>query len=512
MWNGRLDMRLHKSWIILLLMLLIWLMPASAQEEIVVTLPDMTIPVGESVTGVATITCPNDICNQLDITIHFDPALILMNIEDTGLGTYFSDRSDLRLLRNIIDNEEGTIRISTTGSTEPPPPDSNVILQLSVTALAVGDSPLTVEDLQLGSDVDPSTITIEDGNVAVIEIPTLHILRQLISRTGPGNQFAEAATLQPGDELKIIGTSPDGAWLLVVLPDETTVWTVGSGPFVEATGDLLSVPIVEETPTPLPTVTLVPTNTSTLKPTNTATNVPTDTPVPTDTSTPTDTPTATNTSTPSNTPTSTATATPIPVTGTANTNANIRSGDGTGFSVIGSLRRGQTIEIEGVSSRDPNWYAISLPNDRQGWIAAFVVNVEGDVDSLPEIDPPASSQSQRTQAAPQATRQPGQQPTQPPANDCSIFQPQSPLDGMANGITTFYWTLAPGGDDYWVSVFNESGQNVALASTGGVGTSVSIDTSSTAIGGGNLFGWEVTAFQNGQVLCTTRRVVIPRAA
>jgi uncharacterized protein YraI len=221
----------------------------------------------------------------------------------------------------------------------------------------------------------------------------------------------------------------------------------------------------------------------------------------------------TPTSTPSNTPSPTLTPTPAGVTATANTNANIRSGDGTGFAVIGSLTRGQTIQIEGRSSRDSGWFAIRLPNGRQGWIAAFVVTVvAGDSTSLPRIDPPASSSVQRTQQ-PQNTRQSPStgQPTQAPANDCSVFQPQSPLDGMANGVTTFYWTLMPGADDYWVSVFNENGQNVALASTGAVGTSVSIDTSVARIGAGTFFGWEVTAFRGGQPICTTRRIVIPRA-
>jgi hypothetical protein len=85
------------------------------------------------------------------------------------------------------------------------------------------------------------------------------------------------------------------------------------------------------------------------------------------------------------------------------------------------------------------------------------------------------------------------------------------LDGLANGVTTFYWTLVPGADDYWVSIFNQDGQNVALASTGAAGTSVSIDTSVANMGPGTTFGWEVTAFRAGQPICTTRRVVIPRA-
>lgn len=501
--------------IILLLLLTIGLSTAAAQEEIVVTLPEVTLPIGETTTVVGTIECPDVTCNSLDITLHFDPSIIEVNLNDTGIGTYFSDRTDMRLLRNVIDNEEGTVRITTSRSNEPPPLDSNVILQLSITALALGSSPLSVEDLQLGPNVESSAITIEEGSVTVTEgPPTLHVLRSITSRTGPGMQYDPAVMLQQDDDYEIVGTSPDGAWFALLLPDDTIVWVDSGSPFIEIMGDLLAIPILDELPTVqpptdkptfTPTVTLIPTNTAT------DTSVPTFTPSHTPTST--DTPTVTPTSTPTDTASPTPTPTPVTAIATANSNINIRSGDGTGFSVIGSLRRGQTIEIVGRSSRDSGWFAVSLADGRQGWIAEFVVTVtSGNVDDLPEIDPPASSPIQRTQQ-PQNTRQSqqGGQPTQLPANDCSTFQPQSPLDGLANGVTTFYWTLAPGGDDYWVSIFNESGQNVALASTGAVGTSVSIDTSVARIGAGTFFGWEVTAFRAGQPICTTRRVVIPRA-
>lgn len=482
-----------------------------AQEDIVVTLPEVTLAIGETTTIVGTIDCPEAECDRLDITLNFDPTIIEVNLNDSGIGTYFSDRTDIRLLRNIIDNEEGIVRITTSRSTQPPPLDSNVILQLSVTALALGESPLSVEEVQVGANVDSDTVTVEDGIITVIEgPPSLLVERVITTRTGPGIQFAAAVTLQPDDVFEIAGVSPDGAWFALIMPDDGIVWVDSGSPFIEITGDLLAIPILEDLPTPTEKPTATPT--VTLIPINTETNTPSPTATPSLTPTITDTPSVTPTSTATDTPSPTPTATPVTASATANTNANIRSGDGTGFSVIGSLRRGQTVEILGVSSRGNGWFVISLPDDREGWIADFVVTVTSDnIDELPEVDPPVSVQ--RTQA-PQNTRQQpqGGQPTQPPANDCSVFQPQSPLDGLANGITTFYWTLAPGADDYWVSVFNESGQNVALASTGAVGTSVSVDTSVANIGAGTFFGWEVTAFRQGQPLCTTRRVVIPRAA
>lgn len=493
---------------LVLFLLMIGLTSAIAQEEIVVTLPEVTVAIGETTTIASTIDCPEELCDRLDITLRFDPTIIEVNLNDSGIGTYFSDRPDIRLLRNIIDNEEGIVRITSSRSSQPPPPDSNVILQLSVTGLALGTSPLSIEEVQVGANVDSDSITVEEGSVTVVEgPPSLHVIRSITSRSGPGMIYDAAVTLQPDDVFEIVGISPDGAWFALVLPDDTMVWVDSGSRFIEVSGDLLTIPILEEAPTAIPTVTLVPTNTETFTPSPTST--------PSQTPTMTNTPSVTPTSTPTNTPSPTPTPTPVTARATANTNANIRSGDSTGFPVIGSLRRGQTVEIVGVSSRGTGWFVITLPDDRQGWVADFVVTItSGDIDELPEVDPPVATTVQRTQPprTQQQQQQGGGQPTQPPANDCSVFQPQSPLDGLANGVTTFYWTLVPGADDYWVSIFNEGGQNVALASTGAVGTSVSVDTSTGAIGEGTTFGWEVTAFQQGRPLCTTRRVVIPRAS
>jgi hypothetical protein len=490
-----------------------WLTNVSAQDDVVVSLPEVTIAIGETTTIVATIECPEAECDRLDITLHFDPAIIEVILNDSGIGTFYSDRTDIRLLRNIIDNEEGVVRITTSRSTQPPPLDSNVILQLSVTAIALGESPLSVENVLVGANVDSDTISVEEGSVTVIEgPPTLHVIRSITSRIGPGMQYETAVTLQSDEVFEIAGVSPDGAWLALRMPDEVIVWVDSGSPFIEISGDLLTIPILEDLPTPTEKPTATPT--VTLVPTTTDTNTPAPTNTPTSSPTITVTPSVTPTSTLTDTPSPTPTPTPVTASATANTNANIRSGDGTGFSVIGSLRRGQTVELHGVSSRGNGWFVISLPDGSEGWIAGFVVTVTSDnVDDLPEVDPPTASTVLRTQQ-PQSTRQPqqGGQPTQAPANDCSVFQPQAPLDGLANGITTFYWTLAPGADDYWVSIFNESGQNVALASTGAVGTSVSVDTSAANIGAGTFFGWEVTAFRQGQPICTTRRVVLPRAS
>lgn len=73
---------------------------------------------------------------------------------------------------------------------------------------------------------------------------------------------------------------------------------------------------------------------------------------------------------------------------TARVNANVRTGDGTGYRPIDALLTGESAPILGVSSRGSGWYQIALPNGRRGWISDVVVLVSGNIENLPRIVPP----------------------------------------------------------------------------------------------------------------------------
>lgn len=108
----------------------------------------------------------------------------------------------------------------------------------------------------------------------------------------------------------------------------------------------------------------------------------------------------------------------------------------------------------------------------------------------------------------------GSIPTVTPGGlDCSGFRATSPLDGFRYGLNTFYWDPAPGATSYQVNVYGvdeRSGALVGAFSTGGGSTSLSADLTVETIGFGFSFAWEVQALVNGQVVCTTPRVTIPR--
>jgi hypothetical protein len=94
--------------------------------------------------------------------------------------------------------------------------------------------------------------------------------------------------------------------------------------------------------------------------------------------------------------------------------------------------------------------------------------------------------------------------------DCSRFKPTSPLDGLAFGITPFYWDAAPGATSYRLTIVGEDGSQRTSTEVGSFTTTLSVDTGNS-LGDGTNFTWSVQALVNGQVACTSSSVTIPRA-
>lgn len=92
-----------------------------------------------------------------------------------------------------------------------------------------------------------------------------------------------------------------------------------------------------------------------------------------------------------------------------------------------------------------------------------------------------------------------QQPPQP-RFDCSAFRLTSPLDGLPNGVATFYWDPLPGASGYSVGVYGEGGG--ATFSAGAGSTSTAGDVSQGAIGGGFSFTVQANAYVDGQAVCS----------
>lgn len=68
--------------------------------------------------------------------------------------------------------------------------------------------------------------------------------------------------------------------------------------------------------------------------------------------------------------------------------ANIRSGDDTGYPRVDSLLQGEQAVVVGISSFGSGWFYIESPNGRRGFIAPSTVEFTGNIASLTLINPP----------------------------------------------------------------------------------------------------------------------------
>jgi hypothetical protein len=99
----------------------------------------------------------------------------------------------------------------------------------------------------------------------------------------------------------------------------------------------------------------------------------------------------------------------------------------------------------------------------------------------------------------------------PDPNLCSGFRLTSPLDGLPNGVATFYWDpVNAQGISYRIMVMDE-GRNVLTSFEAGSGTSISGDVSQGAIGGLFQLVVQVSALSNGRVVCTDERLILREA-
>jgi len=65
---------------------------------------------------------------------------------------------------------------------------------------------------------------------------------------------------------------------------------------------------------------------------------------------------------------------------------NVRSGPSTAYPVIGTLNQNQQVQVIGTSA-DHTWVVINFQN-QQGWIAAYLATIVGDLNTVPVIAPP----------------------------------------------------------------------------------------------------------------------------
>ena len=137
--------------------------------------------------------------------------------------------------------------------------------------------------------------------------------------------------------------------------------------------------VVESTTASTATDIPEPTLTPTAMPEPTAT--PSAVPAPSDTPTVTPTPSPEPTATATLTPTVAATPTPAEATVIGLQTANLRSGPGTAYSVVGQIASGERFEIIGKNP-DGSWWQIEQADGNLAWVLASLVETEGPIETV----------------------------------------------------------------------------------------------------------------------------------
>jgi len=86
-----------------------------------------------------------------------------------------------------------------------------------------------------------------------------------------------------------------------------------------------------------------------------------------------------------------AAATPVPITATTDLFVtspfivNVRSGPSTAHTILGRLTPADSLDITGQNA-DANWVRVNF-NGMEGWVFTGVVDLNGDVESVPVVEP-----------------------------------------------------------------------------------------------------------------------------
>jgi uncharacterized protein YgiM (DUF1202 family) len=136
-------------------------------------------------------------------------------------------------------------------ATETPPP--------SPTPEPAGPTPEPTRDVETNRPLRGGGPRPVPTPYAIVKSATIN------GRRGPGATFARIGQAKKGDELMIIGRTPDGAWWQVCCLANQAVWV--SADLVEAKGPVDTTPLLTPAPTPVPPRPAAPRPTATPAPT-----------------------------------------------------------------------------------------------------------------------------------------------------------------------------------------------------------------------------------------------------
>jgi uncharacterized protein YgiM (DUF1202 family) len=231
--------------------------------------------------------------------------------------------------------------------------------------LSGGSAPILLENLPTSETSDQTLVPVSDITVTPNTDQLLLTATSAIETATALNQLAAPQLLGSATALVETSTALSQLSISDLMASATAQNVFGSVMLTITAQSTQNTP--QATNTPLPTQTPIPTNTP-IPPT--ATN--TFTPLP-PSATPTNKPRPTNTPTFTPSPEPTILIGTIIAPGSINVRENPSSAAGT--AVIANLRNGDVVRVLEVNA-DGSWVSVVLPDNRIGWVAGFLIQVE----------------------------------------------------------------------------------------------------------------------------------------
>ncbi len=209
----KLDM-IFRRWLLPILCFFCFSMPAMAQttEGATISIPDLTIPLNEMLMVNIQIDCPAAVCAAVDLTLVYDPTMIMVDSFDWG-SFPSSDGKSILTISQTHDPEAGMLRASyVTLESSETEIRSGDLLTLTFYALSPGSTTVSILQAVVGTPdglgVEPvvthdGTFTVTappqstlecpgdvDGN-GVIDLSDLNQLLLAYTLAGPANTAAD---------------------------------------------------------------------------------------------------------------------------------------------------------------------------------------------------------------------------------------------------------------------------------------------------------------------------------
>jgi|GEM_PF-3325606 len=149
----------------------------SAQDNVAVVVSSIALADGESGEVGIYLSCPQDNCAAIDISLEYNPLMLQVNA--VNWGTYIVSNADVYPILSRHDTEFGQIQLTVVSTGRNSEPQDNLeLLRLEVTLLTDVETQIVVSQITVGADVGNAMlpVSIQSGEISIAQpqMPTIN--------------------------------------------------------------------------------------------------------------------------------------------------------------------------------------------------------------------------------------------------------------------------------------------------------------------------------------------------